>query len=219
MPTCCKWLIYMDRTGLGRTALPVCGQHRTAGAHCQQTLRCRSPPPASARAELVNRARDDFLASPGLARHQTVALVDATACTSARMDRRPPRCPAMAFRKRICVRSGLRAISLSIGQRAVVLIPQRVLQNLTVRSYFTPPFADKNRANKRPGLGRSQLIPGVVLTRKTCVAVKTFQATLLTEHRKLRQHCRSAIQAISYVRASFTSANACRSQCEKTLVS
>src|SRR5208283_5271082 len=37
---------------------------------CQQTSRCRSPPPASARAELVNRARDDFLASPGLARHE-----------------------------------------------------------------------------------------------------------------------------------------------------
>ncbi len=162
MRTCCKWLIYMDRTGLGRTALPVCGQHRTAGAHCQQTSRCRSPPPASARAELVNRAQDDFLASPGLARHQTVALVDATACTSARMERRPPRCPAMVSRKGICVRSDLRAISLSIRQRAVVLIRQRVQQNLTVRSYFTPPFAVTNRANKRPGLGRSQLIPAVL---------------------------------------------------------
>src|SRR5271167_2272446 len=47
----------------------------------------------------------------------------------------------------------------------------------------------------------------------------TLQASLLTEHRKVRQHCRSGIQAISYVKASSTSANACRSQCENTLVS
>jgi hypothetical protein len=29
-----KWLSYVARTGLGRTALPVCGQRRAAGAHC-----------------------------------------------------------------------------------------------------------------------------------------------------------------------------------------
>ena len=30
---------------------------------------------------------------------------------------------------------------------------------------------------------------------------QTLQASLLTEHRKVRQHCRSGIQAISYVKA------------------
>src|SRR5690348_14834791 len=37
-----------------------------------------------------------------------------------------------------------------------------------------------------------------VVTRKTRIAI-TLQPSLLTEHRKLRQQCRSGIQAISYV--------------------
>jgi hypothetical protein len=39
--------------------------------------------------------------------------------------------------------------------------------------------------------------PSLSTTRKTCYSYQTLQASLLMEHRKLRQHCRSGIQAIS----------------------
>src|SRR5258708_16059905 len=58
-----------------------------------------------------------------------------------------------------------------------------------------------------------------VVTRKNLHRYQTLQASLLTERRRLRQHCRSGIQAISYRQALATSADAFRSQSEKTLVS
>jgi len=66
--------------------------------------------PAAARAELVNRSRDDFLAVPVSPEIKTVAFVGATASTWERMERRPPRAPTIVSKKEDCARSDLRTI-------------------------------------------------------------------------------------------------------------